>query len=189
VSRLPLAEPEQLPEYLHDLHEAAASTDWSTQHVARVFAPAPELLEQYLTGFYYAWHTNTEQAAGAATLSPRLKELVRLRIATLNGCRTCKAARLAADTLGEDEASGVDAYAADGTPYTPAERAAIAFAERMAIAHEGIGDTDIAALGEHFDAAQILELMMMAGQYIGFGRMLAILQLETVACELPARGA
>jgi hypothetical protein len=29
--------------------------------------------------------------------------------------------------------------------------------------------------------------MMMAGQYIGFGRMLAILQLETVTCPLPAR--
>jgi hypothetical protein len=26
----------------------------------------------------------------------------------------------------------------------------------------------------------------MAGQYIGFGRLLAILQLETVACPLPA---
>ena len=27
--------------------------------------------------------------------------------------------------------------------------------------------------------------MMMAGQYIGFGRVLAILQLETVACPVP----
>jgi hypothetical protein len=29
--------------------------------------------------------------------------------------------------------------------------------------------------------------MMMAGQYIGFGRTLAILQLETVACPIPQR--
>jgi len=29
-----------------------------------------------------------------------------------------------------------------------------------------------------------LELAMMTGQFIGFGRMLAILQLETVACPI-----
>jgi hypothetical protein len=29
--------------------------------------------------------------------------------------------------------------------------------------------------------------MMMAGQYIGFGRTLAILQLETVSCPIPPR--
>jgi alkylhydroperoxidase family enzyme len=57
----------------------------------------------------------------------------------------------------------------------------------MAVDHHSIGDADIAALRDHYDDAQILELMMMAGQYIGFGRMLAILQLETVACPLPAR--
>src|SRR6185295_11164283 len=97
MARLPLTEPEQLPGYLRDLHDGAAEADWSTRHVARVFAAAPELLETYLTRFYYPWHSNAEDAAGVARLTPRLKELVRLRIATLNGCQTCKAARLAAD--------------------------------------------------------------------------------------------
>ena len=109
-----------------------------------------------------------------------------MRIATLNGCQTCKAARLATDTLPEEQAAGVDAYAGDGPGYTPGERAAIAFAERLALEHDTIVDADMAALREHFTDAEILELMMMAGQYIGFGRMLAVLQLETVACPLPA---
>jgi alkylhydroperoxidase family enzyme len=56
----------------------------------------------------------------------------------------------------------------------------------MAVDHHSLGDAEVAALREHFDDAAILELMMMAGQYIGFGRVLAILQLETVACPLPA---
>jgi hypothetical protein len=30
----------------------------------------------------------------------------------------------------------------------------------------------------------LLELMMMIGQYIGFGRMLAILQLEETVCPI-----
>jgi alkylhydroperoxidase family enzyme len=185
MSRLPLPEPNELAGYLHDLHDGARNEDWSTQHVARAFASAPELLEMYLTGFYYPWHSNAEGAADAARLSPRLKELVRLRIATLNGCQTCKAARLAADSIPEDQALGIDAYAGSDA-YTPAEKAAVHFAEQMAVDHHNIGDAEIAALRSHFGDAEILELMMMAGQYIGFGRMLAILQLETVACPLPA---
>lgn len=184
MSRLPLAEPENLPPFLRELHDGARDGDWSTRHCARVFAAAPELLESYL-GFYYPWHSNEDDAAEAAQLSPRIKELVRLRIATLNGCQTCKAARLAQDSIPEDQAVGIDDYA-ESQDYTPAEKAAVRFAERMALDHHGICDADIAALRRHFDDAAILELMMMAGQYIGFGRVLAILQLETASCPLPA---
>ena len=131
MARLPLTEPEQLPGYLRDLHDGAAEADWSTRHVARVFAAAPELLETYLTRFYYPWHSNAEDAAGVARLTPRLKELVRLRIATLNGCQTCKAARLAADSIPERQALDIDGYATSDD-YSPAERAAVRFAERLA---------------------------------------------------------
>jgi AhpD family alkylhydroperoxidase len=183
MSRGPLAEPSELPGYLRDLHEGAREDDWSTRHVARAFSSAPGLLEQYLTGFYYDWHTNSGRAASVARLSPRLKELVRLRIATLNGCQTCKAARLAAETVSESEAAGVDVLDETGS-FSGQERAAIRFAERMALDHGSIGDEEIAALRQHFDDAELLELMMMAGQYVGFGRVLAILQLETVACPV-----
>jgi AhpD family alkylhydroperoxidase len=186
MSRLPLTEPGDLPRYLHDLHDGAAESDWSTRHVARAFSAAPQLLEDYLTRFYYPWHSNTGDAAGAARLTPRIKELMRLRIATLNGCQTCKAARLAGDSIPEEQAVGIDGYDGSGD-YSPAEKAAVRFAEMLAIDHHNLGDADVANLREHFDDAQILELMMMAGQYIGFGRMLAVLQLETVACPLPAR--
>lgn len=40
-------------------------------------------------------------------------------------------------------------------------------------------------LEEHVQA-EILEQLMMAGQCIGFGRCLAILRLEDVACPQPA---
>lgn len=184
MSRIPLAEPERLTGYLRDLHDGATEEDWSTRHVGRAFAAAPELLEMYLTGFYYPWHTNTGQAAAAARLSPRLKEIVRLRIATLNGCQTCRAARLASDTVSEGEVAVIDDYGAHDE-FSPAEKAAIRLAELLATAHERIDDDEISRLREHYDDAEILELMMMAGQYIGFGRVLATLQLETVACPLP----
>lgn len=183
MSRIAMPEPEALPSYLRALHDGAPERDWSTRHCARAFAPAPELLEQYLTGFYYNWHSNTGAAAGVARLSPREKELVRLRIATLNSCQTCKAARLAANTVSEDEALSVDAFE-DVGEYSERERAAIRLAERMALDHLSIDDDEIRELHEHFDDAELLELMLMAGQYIGFGRMLAVLQLEEVACPI-----
>lgn len=176
MSRIPLTSPETLPAFLREMHDNAAQSDWSTQHCARAFAANPRLLEDYLQ-FYYPWH----RSDGVGTLEPRLKELVRLRIATLNGCKTCKAARLD-PTISEEEAlQGVDdpSYS-----FTQRERAAIAFAEQMAVDHFAIDDEAIRNMREHFSEAELLELMMMAGQYIGFGRMLAILQLENVTCPI-----
>jgi hypothetical protein len=37
-------------------------------------------------------------------------------------------------------------------------------------------------LRRHFSKSELLELMMMTCQYIGFGRVLAILQLEETVC-------
>jgi alkylhydroperoxidase family enzyme len=187
MARIPLADEAELDGFVKEMHDGADEGDWATQHVARVFDSHPEFIEQYLA-FYYPWHSNVEEAEGAAKLTPRMKELVRLRIAILNGCVTCQSARLAPATVPEEHATGVwkDDFA-ENPDYSPAERAAVEFAERMAVDHHHIGDADIEALKQHFDDAEILELMMMAGQYIGFGRCLAILQLETVTCPIPAR--
>ncbi len=175
MSRIPLADVSELDPYLRELHAGARSDDWSTRRCARAFASHPRLLEDYLR-FYYPYHSE-------GLIEPRLKELVRLRIATLNGCQTCKAARLTQDTLTEEEAVAVDSYA-EGQRYSERERAAIAFAERMALDHHGIGDEDLREMRLVFTEAEFLELAMMAGQYIGFGRLLAMLQLEDVACAL-----
>ena len=186
VSRLPLAEPEQLSGYLSELHDGALDRDWSSRHVARAFAPAPELLEMYLIGLLLPLAHELRGGRGVARLSPRLKELVRLRIATLNGCKTCKAARLAPDYIPEDQALGIDGYEGSAD-YTRTRRPRSTSPRCSRSSTTRIGDADMATLREHFDDAQILELAMMAGQYIGFGRMLAVLQLETVACPLPER--
>jgi alkylhydroperoxidase family enzyme len=176
MARVTLTEPAALTGFLAELHENAAETDWSTRHVARAFARQPQLLEDYL-GFYYRWH----RSDGVGELEPRLKELVRLRIATLNGCMTCKAARLDPSISQEEGDFGVDD---PEHPFGPRERAAITFAEKMAVDHFSIDDRMIRELREHFSEAEVLELMMLTGQYIGFGRMLAILQLEEVACPI-----
>ena len=178
MSRLPLADPQDLPPFLKTLHDGAAENDWSTRHCARAFASHPDILERYLA-FYYPFHAGD----AGSVLESRIKELVRLRIATLNGCNTCKAARLAPSDVSEREAAlGVD----DPTQakFSPRERAALALAEQMALDHHGFDDAAMSALRQHFSEAETLELMMMIGQYIGFGRMLAMLQLEETHCPI-----
>ena len=178
MSRLPLADPQDLPPFLKSMHDSAGEEDWSTRHCARAFAAHPDILERYLA-FYYPFHASEP----GSLLDSRIKELVRLRIATLNGCKTCKAARLSPDTVSEREAAvGVDDPA--GAEFSPRERAALALAEQMALNHQGFDDAAMRALRRHFSPAETLELMMMIGQYIGFGRMLAMLQLEETRCTI-----
>jgi alkylhydroperoxidase family enzyme len=174
---MPLAEPDALPPYLKAIHDATPEENWLGRNFARVFAPHPDMVQAY-QAFYYPWHTGA-----AGVLEPRLKELVRLRIATLNGCVLCKSVRKAPQVVSEDEAAaGVDK--ADEHGFTPRERAAIHFAEKMALDHHNIGDEDVAAMRRQFSDAEFLEVAMMAGQYIGFGRVLAMLQLEVASCPI-----
>jgi alkylhydroperoxidase family enzyme len=178
MSRLPLIEPQDLPAELRAAHDAAPEDNWIARNFTRVFAHNPPLMRDYQT-FYGPWHTG-----GAGLLESRLKELVRLRIATLNGCVLCKTVRMAPNVVSEAEASaGVD-HADEGEGFTPRERAAIHFAEKLALDHHNIGDDDVAAMRRHFSDAEFLELAMMAGQYIGFGRVLAMLQLEVASCPI-----
>ena len=62
--------------------------------------------------------------------------------------------------------------------FSSRERAAINFAEKLAIDHHSIDDIFFKELRKEFSDAEILELGMMIGQYIGFGRLLKVLDLE-----------
>jgi len=64
------------------------------------------------------------------------------------------------------------------------EKMAIRFAELLASNHKAIDDAFMSALHEQFTDPQILELGMMIGQYLGFGRLVAVLDLEQPVCTL-----
>ena len=68
--------------------------------------------------------------------------------------------------------------------FTPREKIALRFAERMALSHHEIDDDLFRVLRIHFTDAQIVELGMMIGQYIGYGRLVSVLDLERPACTL-----
>ena len=71
----------------------------------------------------------------------------------------------------------------DTNHYSDRERLAIEYAEKMAVDHHEIDEVFFARLKSQFDDAEILELGMMIGQYIGFGRLLKVLDLTPEGVE------
>ena len=61
---------------------------------------------------------------------------------------------------------------------SPRERAAIQFAEKLAVDHHKVDDVFWADLRRHFSEAEIVELVAHTTVYIGFGRLNAILGLD-----------
>ena len=70
----------------------------------------------------------------------------------------------------------------EGNGFSDRERLALEYAERLAVDHHNVDDDFFDRLRPEFDDAEILELGMMAGQYIGFGRLLMVLDLTPKFC-------
>ena len=118
------------------------------------------------------------------TLPERLVELVRLRVAFHNQCRSCMAIRYSS-AVGEVDENLVCSLEKpqEAADLTPAERAAIEFADLFATDHLAITDARFAALREHFDEAQTMELLLHLALYVGMGRLAATLDMTE---ELPS---
>jgi len=66
--------------------------------------------------------------------------------------------------------------------FTATEQLAVEYAERMATDHHNIDGEFFERLHTQFTDEQIIELGMMIGQFIGFGRLLMVLDLEPKFC-------
>lgn len=106
-------------------------------------------------------------------LPDRLLELVRLRIAFFNQCRTCMAIRYpdaVADGLTEGLVCSLE-RPYDAPDLTEAEKAAIRYGELLATDHLAIDDGVYDDLRRHFSEEQIVELGTYAAFCVGFGRL------------------
>jgi alkylhydroperoxidase family enzyme len=119
-------------------------------------------------------------------LPDRLLELVRLRIAFFNQCRTCMAIRYAgaiADGLTEELVCSLE-KPYEATDLTDAEQAAIRYGELLATDHLAINDSVYDDLREHFSEEEIVELGTYCAFCVGFGRLGATWNMIE---ELPTR--
>ena len=66
----------------------------------------------------------------------------------------------------------------------PRESLAVRWAERSATDFRRVDEEFLQELREHFSEAEIVELGMMIGQYLAFGRLLVMLGRHRAACEI-----
>lgn len=137
----------------------------------QVFAQAPELVVPYLQ-FMAALRDHGK-------LPARLRELLRLRVAFHNQCRSCMALRYASaqeDGVTEGLVCSLE-RPEEADDLTEAEKAALAYADLLATDHLSITDATFDRLHEHFDDEQIMELCLQVGTFVGYGRMSASLAM------------
>lgn len=137
------------------------------QGLTRYFAHTPDLA-MGLMGFAGAMKVHR-------TLPERLMELMRLRIAFFNQCRSCMAIRYTdavEDGVDEDAVCSLE-KPQEAENLSDAEKAAIRYGELLATNNLAIDDAVYADLKKHFTEPQIVELGMYAAFCVGFGRLAA----------------
>ena len=132
------------------------------------------------------YRTFLKALAERSLLSPRLVELVRLRIAFHNQCRSCMARRTpAAVADGLTEALVCQLAAPEEAPdLDDRARAALQYADLVATRHMDIDDATFDRLREHFNEGEMVELGVHCAIFLGFGRLSMSWDLVD---ELPGR--
>lgn len=102
------------------------------------------------------------------SLDPRLVELIRIRVAFHNQCRTCMATRTPGLGVTEDMVCSLE-KPEEAPDLTEAERVAIQFADLFTIDHHSITDEDFERLHDHFTDEQLIDLMTLIGGTLGMG--------------------
>lgn len=107
------------------------------------------------------------------TLPDKLVEMVRLRIAFHNQCRSCMAIRYnsaVADGLDENLVCSLE-KPQEADNLTDREKAALKYADRFANDHLSIDDRLYDELRAHYSEEEIVELGLWVAFCVGFGRL------------------
>lgn len=164
MSRISMLPAEQWDDELRALTQAEAATPLE-QGLLRIMAHTPELAKAVANFGGTLWRSHK--------LPRRLLELVRLRIAFHNQCRSCMAIRYQSaldDGLTEGLVCSLE-KPYDAPDLTDAEKAAIAYADLSANDHFSIGDETFSNLRRYYTEAEIVELGMFIAFFIGYGRL------------------
>jgi alkylhydroperoxidase family enzyme len=124
---------------------------------------------------------------GKRLLPPRVREAARMKIAHINGCVVCMGWRIPELA---DRGVTEELYAHVDEPthaeYSAAEGLAIEYAAKFALDHRSIDDAFFARLKEHFTDPEILELTILIGDWMAFGRVTAVLDLDEACAWAPS---
>lgn len=140
-----------------------------------VFAQAPELLSFVMDAFY-------SKVFFGGRVDPRYKQLVRLRLSVVHGCRTCNKQNVPGALAAGIRQDQVDAIVA-GThaegPFSAADRAVLDYADQMVLTNMQ-GEVPPALyrqLRSYFSEPEILELGVVMAVIGGLAKLSFVLGL------------
>ena len=159
----------KLDEWDNDLREMTAADSGTAleQGIMRMFAHTPEI-SKGLVAFGGAIKSHR-------SLPDRLVELVRLRVALHNQCRSCMAIRYQDGVdagIDEDLVCSLE-KPQEAEDLSDAEKAAIEYGELFATNHLAIDDSVYENLRKYFSEAEVVELSITVAWFVGFGRLAA----------------
>ena len=166
MSRIKKLELDDWDKELREMTAADSGTPLE-QGAMRMFAHTPEI-SKGLTAFAGSLKQNR-------SLPDRLVELVRLRVAFHNQCRSCMAIRYKdgqEDGITEDLDCSLE-KPMEAENLSDAEKAAIHYGELFATDHLAINDEVYDNLRKYFSESEIVELSMTVAFFVGFGRLAA----------------
>ena len=138
-----------------------------------VFAQAPELLEFVMQQFYV-------KVFFGGTVEQRYKQLARLKLSLIHGCRTCNKQNVPGALEAGFTQTQINALIdGDLGLFAPTERAVIEYAEQIALSNmDGQMSPDLfERLRTHFSEAQILELGTAMAVVSGMAKLSFVLGL------------
>jgi len=140
--------------------------------------------------FAGGWNGMLGAVRGASTLPADIRELAILRVASRNGAEYEWAAheplarqaglgdeQIAAIRAGGAAAGGAEAAGGGTAVLSPAQRAALAYADAMTV-HVTVPDVVFGAVREHFGERQVLELTVTVAAYNMVSRVLVALDVR-----------
>jgi alkylhydroperoxidase family enzyme len=155
----PVPESELPPKLAQAIARGRSTRMLSSTIPVRIWAHRPGLAQ--------AWLATMEEIHLNGVLPERLRELVRLKIASITTCKACQVARKSDEVSEED----IACRSWDDPRFTRPEQAALHFAELFAGDYFSVDDAIYAELAKHFTTEQVVELNMFAALMLAGGRM------------------
>lgn len=162
----------QLPEKFHLAWDTLQGLTGDATFV-EVFASNPDILDFVMNQFY-------GPIFFGGKVEQRYKQLARLKLSLLHGCRTCNKQNVPgalAAGITQAQVDAMDDY--EHGPFSDAEKAVIAYADEVALTNAGGRMTPglYARLRKHFSEADLLELGVAMAVIAGMGKLSFVLDL------------
>lgn len=172
MARIPYFEEKDHPDLAPLIERIKAGRSGGLLNVYKLLLHAPALAA--------TWLDHVGAVRWKTTLSGRLRELLVIRIAHVNGIDYVLSQHVPALALAEDvsvaECDALKDWRKEAA-FTAAERAALAYADAMVL-ETSVPDDVFAELRRHYDERAIVEISVLIGTYLMHNRVMKALAID-----------